>query len=146
MGPTFPKPWEILSAQASFLRPLQEQPTQAGTRWVGSLPGFLEETLGVLEIRMHFPESSSSCGRVALRMQARVTAVGRGHPRRPCLPSPACLLLPHNLAVLTAQACGSAQRGPDGGPSGRGAAGRGSLVGGWRARPCIYTLGPRLLS
>lgn len=78
---------------------------------MGSLPAFLEETLGVLEIRMHFPESTPPAAVSASRVQARVTAVGRGHPRRPRLPSPACLLLPHNLAVLTAQACGSAQRG-----------------------------------
>lgn len=37
MGPTFPKPREILSAQASFLRPLQEQPEPSRGQ-VGGLP------------------------------------------------------------------------------------------------------------
>lgn len=71
IGPTFPKPWEVLSGRSC--RPLREQLDRQGQAggWVGGCPpGFLEEALGVPEIRMHFPESGSSCGRPCLLLGA----------------------------------------------------------------------------
>ena len=126
---------------------LPERPgPQAGGRLGRGLPpGLHEETLGVPEIRMHFPESSSSAAGPASRAQAEATG---GGPQAPPQPAPvlSCLRLPASRAPLLSAQAGGAARWAGQRPSWPRRRGQGSLVGGWRARPCIYTLGPRLLS
>ena len=96
---------------------------------------------------MHFPESGSSCGRACFSAQAKAGAAVGG-PRTPSRPAPAlsCLRLPASRAHSPHR---SGLRRGRAGPTAALAAEapeQGPLAGGRRARPCIYTLGPRLLS
>lgn len=149
VGLTRPKPQQSLSSPTPQA-PAGAARTPAG-RWAtaraGSLPGSTrkpwESQRFACTSRRAAPPAPAACLPGA-GQGCGCGGRGRGHPRGPCLPCPACGCLPHDLTLLTARACGSA--GPENGPRGRGARGPGSLVGGWRARPCIYTLGPRLLS
>lgn len=117
IGPTFPKPREVLSGRPC--RPLREQLDRQGQAggWVGGCPpGFLEEALGVPEIRMHFPESGSSCGRPCLLLGAGPGG-GRGGRAAgtqaacscPVLPAAACL-----TTSLSSRLRPAAWRGADG--------------------------------
>lgn len=83
----------------------------AGSQVVGLPPGVPRGNPGVLQIRMHFPESSSSCVCACLKDAGQgrsgwVTGTHTAQPALSCLPV-ACL----DLAVLTAQPCGSVQLG-----------------------------------
>lgn len=97
VGPTFPKPRDVLSGR-SPQAPLRG----SGRTGAGGLPpGLLEETLGVPEIRMHFPEGSSFCGRACFSAPAEAQAAvgGLRTPSRPAPASPACGGCPASRAL-----------------------------------------------
>ena len=111
---------------------LRERPGLDCRRAGGLPPGFREETRG--------PGDSHALPRERLLLRA-ACGRGPGGRHRPLLPRLPAL----DLALLPLCSAAAWRGWAHGSPGGRGAR-PGLPSRGWRARPCIYTLGPRLWS